>query len=121
MKHILVGVDGSDAAAAALAWAGRLGRLLDGEVVVATAFRPDQAEVSPERYEELRSESRAPPGRRVVRAAIWHRRTPPAAARDRHGVRRSGHSAYLARFLRPASSPLTFHPAREGRSGASDA
>jgi nucleotide-binding universal stress UspA family protein len=57
MKHILVGVDGSDAAAAALAWAGRLGRLLDGEVVVATAFRPDQAEVSPERYEELRSEA----------------------------------------------------------------
>jgi len=53
MKRILVGVDGSDSAAAALGWAGRLGRLVDGEVVVATAFRPDQAEVSPEHYEEL--------------------------------------------------------------------
>ncbi|MGH9031349.1 MAG: universal stress protein [Acidimicrobiia bacterium] len=52
MKRILVGVDGSDSAAAALAWAGRLARLVEGEVVVVNAFQPDQAEVSPERYEE---------------------------------------------------------------------
>jgi nucleotide-binding universal stress UspA family protein len=57
LKHVLVGVDGSDAAAAALGWAGRLARLVDAEVVVATAFRPDQAEVSPEHYEELKREA----------------------------------------------------------------
>jgi hypothetical protein len=57
LKHVLVGVDGSDAAAAALGWAGRLAGLVDADVVVATAFRPDQAEVSPEYYEELKREA----------------------------------------------------------------
>jgi len=53
VKRILVGVDGSDAAAAALGWAGRLAHVVGAEVVVATVFEPDQAEVSPDRYEEL--------------------------------------------------------------------
>jgi nucleotide-binding universal stress UspA family protein len=53
MKHLLVGVDGSDASAAALCWAGRLARLVGAEVVVATVFRPDQAEVTPEHHAEL--------------------------------------------------------------------
>jgi nucleotide-binding universal stress UspA family protein len=75
MKHILVGVDGSDSAAAALAWAGRLARLVDGEVVVVNAFRPDQAEVSPERYEESWQEAE----RRL--AAEW---SEPLAATGAH-------------------------------------
>lgn len=57
MKRLLVGVDGSDASAAALAWAGRLARLSGAEVVVATAFRPDEAEVSPEHYAELKRQA----------------------------------------------------------------
>ncbi|MGI8756041.1 MAG: universal stress protein [Acidimicrobiales bacterium] len=57
MKRILVGVDGSDAAAAALGWAGQLAHVVGAEVVVATVFEPDQAEVSPERYEELTQEA----------------------------------------------------------------
>jgi nucleotide-binding universal stress UspA family protein len=57
MKRILVGVDGSDASAAALGWAGRVAKLVGAEILVATAFEPDQAEVSPERYEDLRTEA----------------------------------------------------------------
>jgi len=53
LKRILVGVDGSDTAAAALGWAGRLAHVVGAEVVVATVFQPDQAEVSPDRYEAL--------------------------------------------------------------------
>jgi nucleotide-binding universal stress UspA family protein len=53
LKRILVGVDGSAAAAAALGWAGTLARTVGADVLVATVFEPDQAEVSPERYEEL--------------------------------------------------------------------
>ena len=54
MKRILVGVDGSDASAAALGWAGRLARVNGAEVVVAHVFQPDQAELPPKRYDELR-------------------------------------------------------------------
>lgn len=57
MKHVLVGVDGSDASAVALAWAGRLARLAGAEVVVATIFRPHEAEVSLEHYEKLQRET----------------------------------------------------------------
>jgi len=55
--RILVGVDGSDAAAAALGWAGRLAQSVRAELVVANVFEPFQAEVSPERYEELKGEA----------------------------------------------------------------
>jgi transaldolase len=57
LKRILVGVDGSAAAAAALGWAGTLARTVGADVLVATVFEPDQAEVSPERYEELTREA----------------------------------------------------------------
>lgn len=53
MKRILVGVDGSDASAAALGWAGRMASLLQAEIVVANVFMPDEAEVSPDHYQEL--------------------------------------------------------------------
>jgi nucleotide-binding universal stress UspA family protein len=55
MKRILVGVDGSEAAAAALGWSGRLAHATDAEVIVAHVFHPDQAELSTERYDELRA------------------------------------------------------------------
>jgi nucleotide-binding universal stress UspA family protein len=61
VMRILVGVDGSDAAAAALGWARTLAQAAGAELVVATAFEPDQAEVSREHYEELKQEA----GRRL--------------------------------------------------------
>lgn len=57
LKRILVGVDGSAAAAAALGWAGRLAQLVGAEVVVANVFEPGQAEVSPARDQELMVEA----------------------------------------------------------------
>jgi nucleotide-binding universal stress UspA family protein len=57
LKRILVGVDGSDAAAAALGWAGRLAQLVGAEVVVANVFEAGQAEVSPARYQQLMLEA----------------------------------------------------------------
>jgi nucleotide-binding universal stress UspA family protein len=57
MKRVLVGVDGSEAGAAALGWAGRFARVVGAEVLLATAFQPDQAEVFPDYYEELRDEA----------------------------------------------------------------
>src|SRR3546814_19885290 len=62
MKRVLVGVDGSDAADAALGWGGRLAHAVGAEVVVASVFGPVQAEVSPEKYEELKDEA----GRRLA-------------------------------------------------------
>jgi nucleotide-binding universal stress UspA family protein len=57
MKRILVGVDGSEPAAAALGWAGRLAARVGAEVVVANVFEPGQSEVSPETFEELEREA----------------------------------------------------------------
>lgn len=57
MKCILVGVDGSDAAAAALGWAGRLAHAVGAEVVVANVFESVQAEVSPGSYEGLKDDA----------------------------------------------------------------
>ena len=57
MKRLLVGVDGSDASAAALVWAGRLARLAGAEIIVATAFRPGEAEVSPEHAADLTAQA----------------------------------------------------------------
>jgi len=59
LERIVVGVDGSEAAAAALAWAGRLARRVGAEVVVAHAFRPDESEVPPDRYDELQAQAQA--------------------------------------------------------------
>ncbi|MGQ0434338.1 MAG: universal stress protein [Microthrixaceae bacterium] len=47
VNRLLVGVDGSAAAAAALGWAGRLAERIDAEIVVGNVFEPAQAEVSP--------------------------------------------------------------------------
>ena len=59
-KRVLVGVDGSSPAAAALAWSTRLAQAARAEVVAANVFEPQQAEISPEEYEDLlaRSEQR---------------------------------------------------------------
>jgi nucleotide-binding universal stress UspA family protein len=57
MKKLLVGVDGSPASQAALNWAGRLAVALDADVVTATIFRSHEAEIGPERYEEIRAEA----------------------------------------------------------------
>ena len=57
IKRILVGVDGSAAAAAALEWAGRLAGRVGAEILVGNVFEPDQAEVSPDEYERLIAEA----------------------------------------------------------------
>jgi nucleotide-binding universal stress UspA family protein len=61
LMHILVGVDGSAAAAAALGWGSRLAQAIGADVVVANAFEPDQAELCPEQYKGLKREA----GRRL--------------------------------------------------------
>jgi nucleotide-binding universal stress UspA family protein len=53
LSRLLVGVDGSVAAAAALRWAGRLAGHVGAEVLVANVFEPEQAEVSPDEYQKL--------------------------------------------------------------------
>jgi nucleotide-binding universal stress UspA family protein len=57
LHRIAVGVDGSDSAGAALAWAARLARVAHAEVIAVHAFEPDQAEVSPERYETMKRDA----------------------------------------------------------------
>jgi nucleotide-binding universal stress UspA family protein len=53
LRSILVGVDGSSAAGAALEWAGRLAAHVGAEIVVANIFEPEQAELSPDDYAKL--------------------------------------------------------------------
>jgi nucleotide-binding universal stress UspA family protein len=50
LGRVLVGVDGSTAATAALGWAGRLALLVGAEVLVGNAFSTDQAELPPEEH-----------------------------------------------------------------------
>jgi len=57
LERIVVGVDGSTAAAGALAWAGGLAERVGAEVVVAHAFKPQESEVSPDHYRELQAEA----------------------------------------------------------------
>jgi nucleotide-binding universal stress UspA family protein len=59
MERILVGVDGSPAAAAGLAWAARLAGPLGAELVVVSAFEPTEGELPPERDAALRAEAGA--------------------------------------------------------------
>ncbi|MCZ7525612.1 MAG: universal stress protein [Acidimicrobiia bacterium] len=57
MRRILVGTDGSVPGGVAVGWAAHLARAVDAELIVASAWRPRQAEVSPGYYEELREEA----------------------------------------------------------------
>lgn len=57
LRRMLVGVDGSPAAGAALEWAGRLAALVGAEVVVANIFEPVQAELAPADYQRLVAEA----------------------------------------------------------------
>ena len=59
MERVLVGVDGSAAANDALGWAAELARRADLELTAARVFVPTQAEVPPERDEELHAQQRA--------------------------------------------------------------
>lgn len=54
--RILVGVDRSEASAAALDWADRFAAAVHAsEVITASVFSPESAEMTPERYDELRA------------------------------------------------------------------
>jgi NADH:ubiquinone oxidoreductase subunit F (NADH-binding)/nucleotide-binding universal stress UspA family protein len=53
LHRLLVGVDGSSAANAALEWAARLASVVGAEVVVTNVFEPVQAEMSPDDYETM--------------------------------------------------------------------
>lgn len=59
MNKVLVGMDGSDTSTAAAVWAARFAAATDAELVAATAWEPDQAELSPETLDELRAEAHA--------------------------------------------------------------
>lgn len=55
VRKIVVGVDGSEIAAAAARWVAGLADAVGAEVVLTSAWAPDQAEVPPDRYEEMRA------------------------------------------------------------------
>jgi nucleotide-binding universal stress UspA family protein len=58
MQRVLVGTDGSANGQAAVRWAVDLAGAANGELVVATAWRPTSAEIAPQRYEEARDDAR---------------------------------------------------------------
>jgi NADH-quinone oxidoreductase subunit F len=57
LQRILVGVDGSSAARAALEWADQLAGLVGSEVVLTNVFEPDRAELPPDEFEKLLDEA----------------------------------------------------------------
>ena len=59
MRVVMVGVDGSTRAAAASEWAARLAVLGGAELVVASAWRSDQAEGTSDDFARRRAETRA--------------------------------------------------------------
>ncbi len=56
MRHVIVGVDGSAAGAAALQWAAQLAVGAGAEVVAVSAFREHQSEITPGDHEQYRTE-----------------------------------------------------------------
>jgi nucleotide-binding universal stress UspA family protein len=54
----MVGTDGSVSGQVAVAWAAGVAHATDADLVVASAWKPSQAEVPPETYERLRAEAR---------------------------------------------------------------
>lgn len=56
MQRIVVGVDGSEGAAAAVRWASGLAARTDAELVVMTGFVPTESELPPDRVEALLAE-----------------------------------------------------------------
>ena len=57
MKRILVGVDGTEPAAAALRWACRLAERAHAELILANVVHPKDSELPPGRVDELRRET----------------------------------------------------------------
>lgn len=57
MGKVLVGVDGSAAGERALRWASELAAAVGAELIAVRAWTPNQAEVSPDLFEELRAEA----------------------------------------------------------------
>jgi nucleotide-binding universal stress UspA family protein len=58
MKRLLVGTDGSVSGQAAVGWAVGVARTAECELVVATAWRPGDAAVASDTYDELRDRAR---------------------------------------------------------------
>lgn len=58
MRRLLVGTDGSVSGQVAVGWAAGVALATDADLVVASAWKPSQSEVSPETYERLRAEAR---------------------------------------------------------------
>lgn len=56
MHRVVVGTDGSTRAQMAVGWAARLSPAMGAELVVVTVWRPREAEIPPERYEQRRGE-----------------------------------------------------------------
>jgi nucleotide-binding universal stress UspA family protein len=58
MRRLMVGTDGSVSGQAAVAWAAGVAKATNADLVVASAWKPSQAEVPPDTYERLRAEAR---------------------------------------------------------------
>ncbi len=58
MRRLMVGTDGSVSGQVAVAWAAGVAHATDADLVVASAWKPSQAELPPETYERLRAEAR---------------------------------------------------------------
>ncbi len=81
LRRLVVGVDGSAAAAAALYWAGLLAVSADAEVVAVSAFEVPWSEVTPEDHERLVKE------RDRLLADVWVRPASDAGASVRATLR----------------------------------
>lgn len=81
LKHLLVGVDGSAAAAAALGWAASLAVSAHAEIVAANAFKSSYAELAPDDHERLFNE------RAELLATAWTGPATEAGASVRTTVR----------------------------------
>lgn len=57
MRHVLVGTDGSDGAAAAVSWAAELAAATGAELTVATGFVPVESELPPQLVERRTAEA----------------------------------------------------------------
>ena len=68
--RLVVGVDGSEAAAAALAWAGPLAANAKAEIVAVNAFRNPWSEMPPDEHERLLKERKEELAEAWVRPAI---------------------------------------------------
>lgn len=83
MRRMMVGVDGSDASLTALAWSSDVAERSSAELTAVRVFEPTQAELPPDRLEDMQAEQRQ-------QLIEWCERIPGARAVTDHVVRNGG-------------------------------